>query len=257
MVRLLLSKEERKIVDSFTRKKMKRDEIIRERYKEIATVYDKSRFESIQGMTIDKKQKDALFRSLKGLQKDSKILEAGCGTGRFLEFLENKGYKNLHGIDQAEEMLKIASKKSHAMLERGDIYHLPFKKNSFDAVYSVRVLFHLEKPEKAINEMLRVGKIVIFDIVNKDSLSYIASNLYKKMCGKKPSGLSTKSFKIGDIENGFKNKFEIIPVHYAPINVSLPQIYFRHFDFLESILGKIHPKKFAPQVFVKIIKIED
>ena len=251
------NKEERNRVDRFDSNKMNHDEIIRGRYRKIAAVYDKSRFGSIQQKIVDKRQKNALFRSLKGLQKDSKILEVGCGTGRFLEFLEDKGYTNLHGIDQAEEMLKIAEKRCHATLIRGDAFNFAFKKNSFDAVYSVRVLMHLEKPEEVINEMLRVGKIVIFDLVNKDSLSYIALRLMGK---ETPSEWNPKSFRIRDVENklkgkiGFKNDLEIIPVHCLPINVHFPQFYFRYFDFFDGIISKIYPRRIAPQVFIKIVK---
>lgn len=40
----------------------------------------------------------------------------------------------------------------------GDIHDLPFKNNSFDYIICRHVLEHLKNPEKAIKEMMRVGK---------------------------------------------------------------------------------------------------
>ena len=232
------------------------DKVVRETYREFAVRYDETRFAHIRGMTRDRMEKKALSYAFREVQKDSKILEVGCGTGRFLKFLENSGYTNLYGVDQAEEMLKVAGKKCHATLQRGDAYVLPFKNNSFDVVFAFRVLSHLEKPENAINEMLRVGDIIIFDLLNRYSLSYVIADLnnkYKKLCGKEVDELGPVAFKkISDIENEFKDKVEIIPLHFLPIDVPLPYVYFRFYETLSGIVSKIYPKKFAPSVFVKI-----
>jgi SAM-dependent methyltransferase len=40
----------------------------------------------------------------------------------------------------------------------GDLFHLPFKDNSFDYVFSIYVLEHIPDTKRAINEMLRVLK---------------------------------------------------------------------------------------------------
>lgn len=236
------------------------DKVIRETYRKFAAKYDETRFTHIQGIIRDKMEKKALSHALREVQKDSKILEVGCGTGRFLEFLENSGYTNLYGVDQAEEMLEVADKKCHATLQIGNAYVLPFKDNSFDVVFAFRVLSHLEKPENAINEMLRVGDIIIFDLLNRYSLSYVVADLnnkYKKLHGKEVDELGPVAFKkISDIENKFKDKVEIIPLHYLPIDVPLPYVYFRFYETLNGIVSKIHPKKFVPSVFVKIINGE-
>ena len=45
----------------------------------------------------------------------------------------------------------------------GDAYHLPFKNKSFDYVICSHLLEHLEQPEKAANEITRVGKAGYFE----------------------------------------------------------------------------------------------
>ena len=44
------------------------------------------------------------------VEKDTKILEIGCGTGRILEVFLKKGYK-ISGTDISEEMLSVARQK--------------------------------------------------------------------------------------------------------------------------------------------------
>ena len=43
------------------------------------------------------------------LNDDISILDVGCGTGAFLEKLQNYSYKELHGIDPSDLMIE----KSH------------------------------------------------------------------------------------------------------------------------------------------------
>ena len=43
-------------------------------------------------------------------------------------------------------------------IKQGDIYALPYNDNSFDLVICSEVLEHLEHPEKALTEVIRVSK---------------------------------------------------------------------------------------------------
>ena len=44
------------------------------------------------------------------IKPDTKILDVGCNTGFFLEQWYQKGFKNLHGLDPATELVKYAQK---------------------------------------------------------------------------------------------------------------------------------------------------
>ncbi|MES2216810.1 MAG: class I SAM-dependent methyltransferase [Pseudomonadota bacterium] len=77
----------------------------------------------------------------KYVDKDSFILEYGCGYGRILAELSVKGYKNLHGIDFSEEMLQRGHKQYPQLdLQLNDGYKIPFPDNSVDAVLLFTVL---------------------------------------------------------------------------------------------------------------------
>ena len=68
------------------------------------------------------------------------------------------------GIDISEAMLAEARKRAAGMslpieIQKGDIYTLPFKPSAFAATRAERVFEHLERPEAALAELLRVTKL--------------------------------------------------------------------------------------------------
>ncbi len=96
--------------------------------------------------------------SLAGSGKN--VLDAGCGTGNLsIKLAENN---KVTALDFNESMVGIAAKKTkhcrNVDLKHGDVTKLPFKKNRFDVVTSVNVLYHLDEPKAAIKEAGRVLK---------------------------------------------------------------------------------------------------
>jgi len=97
--------------------------------------------------------------------KVGRILDLGCGAGRNLIYLTQKGF-DVFGLDLAKEGIKIAQKllnKKHlgAHLTIGNIFtKLPYKDNFFDAVIGVQVLQHgrAGQIKRAIAEIKRVLK---------------------------------------------------------------------------------------------------
>lgn len=88
------------------------------------------------------------------------FLDAGCGEG----FIDSIIYNNINdislkGLEYTEEALNIARKMNpQAEYIQGDIYNMPFEDNSADIVICTEVLEHLEKPEQAVRELLRVSR---------------------------------------------------------------------------------------------------
>jgi SAM-dependent methyltransferase len=98
-------------------------------------------------------------------QKPCRVLEVGCGTGNvplwLLPFLAQGS--EYTGIDTGEALLAEAEKtfkKSpyKVKFQQGSAYSLDFPDDSFDLVLTRAVLMHLEKPQQALKEMVRVTR---------------------------------------------------------------------------------------------------
>lgn len=102
-------------------------------------------------------------------------LEVGCGYGQFLPALSGKVEK-LYAVDihpYLGEVRRILEKErfKKVRLSQGDIFHLPYKENSFNTIICLSVLEHLDNLELSILELKRVlkknGKLIIgFPIKN-------------------------------------------------------------------------------------------
>jgi len=96
---------------------------------------------------------------VKLLNNGQNILDAGCGSGRDSNLLEQRGLK-VTGIDLSRELIKKAKDlyKEIKFIE-GSFLSLPFPDQFFQGVWAHASLVHLEKIEdtqQAINEFARV-----------------------------------------------------------------------------------------------------
>ncbi|MCI8544721.1 MAG: class I SAM-dependent methyltransferase [Bacilli bacterium] len=123
--------------------------------------YEKQRFYEIFSRAEDYSKKLDLF--FKKHIKGRKILDAGCGSGKFLPLLERLVDEYV-GIDLSEEQIKEAQKKinkKNSILQVGDLEKLNFLDASFDVVISSWVLGTITdemKRKNVIDELKRVLK---------------------------------------------------------------------------------------------------
>ncbi len=94
---------------------------------------------------------------LQYLPKPGRILEAGCGRGRWVFYLRRKGY-DIEGIDIAGSAVRAARAFDPAVpITQGDVLSLPFPNDSFEGVISLGVVEHFEDgPDAAFIEVRRV-----------------------------------------------------------------------------------------------------
>jgi ubiquinone/menaquinone biosynthesis C-methylase UbiE len=136
------------------------------------------------------------------LEKDKKILEAGCGLGNQVIFLTRKGFK-VFGVDYAQDALKkVKSFDSALSLSAADVHSLPFKDNIFHAYLSFGVLEHFPfGPMPALKEAKRVladNGIIVMSLPSNYLLARIASGQAENSFGKlRNNYLLRKIFKKG------------------------------------------------------------
>jgi ubiquinone/menaquinone biosynthesis C-methylase UbiE len=88
----------------------------------------------------------------------SKVLDLGCGTGEMAARLAKRGYE-VWGVDIAEPMVRYAAHRHKSGRFRlGDVEHIPFDDNTFDAVVCLGVIEYLANDEQALSEIRRVLK---------------------------------------------------------------------------------------------------
>jgi len=129
-----------------------------------AQTYDQTRFRSLKGKLLDKREKKIIGQFLNGLPEDSLILDLPCGTGRISEFLLSQGYK-VWGADISPEMLEVARTKLNGFGDRVSFYladaeNLPFEDKRFDSATYIKLFGHIpsETRIRILKEIKRVTK---------------------------------------------------------------------------------------------------
>lgn len=107
-----------------------------------------------------------------------KILDAGCGTGQNMEYLQK--YGQAYGLDFSEEALKFCRKRGLSNLQRGEIESLPYADNTFDLVTCFGVLYHqgIKDDFKAIRELQRVCKPGGYVLITTPAGEFLTSPLF-------------------------------------------------------------------------------
>ena len=90
----------------------------------------------------------------------TKILDAGCGTGLVGEILNKNSFQNLIGVDFSQEMLNIAKQKNvYQSLDLVDLTKkLDYEDNVFDAVICAGTFTCGHVGPEALWEMVRITK---------------------------------------------------------------------------------------------------
>ena len=93
------------------------------------------------------------------LRIPGRVLEAGCGTGQWVQFLGKFGH-DVVGVDCALGGLEVGRRHNPALnLVQADFKNLPFDDESFDYIVSLGAIEHdVGGPEEALREFRRVLK---------------------------------------------------------------------------------------------------
>ena len=107
-----------------------------------------------------------LIREHLGDLTGKRVLDVGCGKGRFARILhEEQPRAEIWGLDISERMLSFVPEGIHT--RAGSMTELPFEDGYFDGAYATESLEHAVEIEKAVAEICRVvkpgGRIAIID----------------------------------------------------------------------------------------------
>lgn len=194
---------------------MSEQQKIQDYYNKLAKDYNKSRFGNSYGEFLNKQEENLIIPLLK-LFDPMKILNLGCGTGRFMEYCN-------YGLDFSEQMLNQAIESYPSKdFTLSDAAATNFPDYSFDLVLSMHVIMHLnkEKSKTVFDEvfrLLRPGGRFIFDVPSKTRRDSLKGHHNKSWHG-------SNAYTISEIKETFGENWELIdqkgilflPIHRFP-----------------------------------------
>ncbi|MEW5870538.1 MAG: methyltransferase domain-containing protein [Chloroflexota bacterium] len=123
-------------------------------YDNIADIYDRTRAlsKAQEALWLD------IFENHLGIKKDSRVLDVGCGTGRFSISITNRFQCTVIGIDPSLSMLvKAKTKYTPGTDWSGGIGEaIPFSAGVFEACLASQVIHHFQNKPQAFAEIYRV-----------------------------------------------------------------------------------------------------
>lgn len=208
------------------------------------------------------------YISLMSFSDDDRVLDAGCGAGRFIHKIRKTSSCHIFGVDTSRNMIERARRRvPDASYLIADVLYLPFRRDAFTAVICYSVLWHIpsktgslhfnsdiyERGLKEFKRVLRASGRVLFNINNpfhlQSIIDFFVSVIRVKLLGNvglqtyKISFRATKSiltklgFRISDVvASGYYPvllETFFIPFHRVA-SENIINLYYNSFDRLEN-----------------------
>ena len=112
------------------------------------------------------------------LDREARVLEIGCSSGRHLAHLHDGGFENLHGIEINAEAIETLREEypglaADAEFHVGDAAELlpAFEDGAFEAVYTVETLQHIhpDDADEVFDEVARVAGDLLITVENESA----------------------------------------------------------------------------------------
>jgi 2-polyprenyl-3-methyl-5-hydroxy-6-metoxy-1,4-benzoquinol methylase len=128
------------------------------------------------------------FGFSEGWWEDKKVLDIGVGVGRYAQIPIENGAE-VHGVDLSYA-IDVAKKNLPKLLAyQADLFCLPFKKETFDVIYSFGVLHHTPNPKeafKALLPLLKPGGLICITLYENHGM-YHTSRFLRRLTTKIPN----------------------------------------------------------------------
>ncbi len=170
-----------------TKPTAKKNPVLIEKQNDVVADYNGYDYKKIFWEDADRKYEDAAdrmaIRKLLPKQMNAFVDIAG-GYGRLAnEYLPRAKSATLFDYSKTE----LAEAKEHygskLKTQPGDIYDLPFKDNSFDALMMIRATHHFKEMQKVSDQLYRIlkpGGIAVIEVANKRTLPKMFRYWFKK-----------------------------------------------------------------------------
>jgi len=142
----------------------------------------------------------------KDLDTDCKVIDIGCGSGTNIKNFSSV-YNNIVGMEDSEEAANMAKEKTGKQIYKGELPDkIPFEDNSFDLVFLLDVLEHIENDELTlinINKKLKQNGYLALSVPAFNFLWNAHDEMFghkrRYTAGELKNKLTKSGFKVEDI----------------------------------------------------------
>jgi SAM-dependent methyltransferase len=169
-----------------------------------------------------------VIRDLPDLALHSRVLELGCGNGKTLFAMLQRGW-DVTAIDFAPEAVMLCrgfvGSKSHGHVMIADALFPPFKYNSFDAVFALHVIGHMHEAERErviiqLTHVLKPDGVIIFSDFSRDDFRFGKGNETEPATFRRGPGILTHYFTKNEVIDLFSTFTPVsILEHQWPMRV--------------------------------------
>ncbi len=167
--------------------------------------------------------------ALPDLPLRSRVLELGCGNGKTLFAMNQRGW-NVIAIDFASRAVTLSREvpggASDAQVMIADACCPPFKNKSFDAVFALHVIGHMPEPDRhqiadTLHRILRPGGILFFSDFSANDFRFGKGDETETATYRRGPGIITHYFTEGEVSDLFSVMTPVsICTHEWPMRVS-------------------------------------
>ena len=191
------------------------------------------------------------------LKKGIRVLDAGCGTGMWLQILKNSYDISETGIDNREIALEYAKTRCNMNLLLEDINKSVFNESSFDLITSFDVI-----SSKGVDENIVIKNFYTY--LKNDGYLLLTVPAFQFLYSKHDEVVYTDTrYSKRRLESLIKNNgFEIVKISYC-VSLLFPlAVIKRTFDKIFNSEDKVHnevkmPSAIINRLFLSVMRIEN
>lgn len=108
-----------------------------------------------------------------------RVLDIGCGDGMFLQYLQQRGAFELHGLERPGKAARRAAAAPGISLHLGALECMKFPAGHFDVVTLFHVFEHLPNPRETLRTISRILKARGVCILSMPNIASIQARIFK------------------------------------------------------------------------------